>query len=150
LEKHRFYAGLKGKPANHIIDNNEVHPDWSHERKAAEVEFYLAKKIGEDLVRTYPGRQWMVDVDSRNEIIIIVMPSLTKREGYHLHMRRDNLAALIPRCRKAAGEILERFNVSRSRLTVPDEQILALPRDLRDDAVAPGRYETNMKFNRGR
>lgn len=142
--KKRFYQGEKG--ATPIVDFNTVLPEMSHEKKAGELEFYLAKKIGEDLVKTYPGRQWMVDVDSRNEIIVICMPALSKREGYHLHMRRDNLAALLPRCRKAAGEILERFNMSRTRLVDPFD-VEALPRDAQDNVIAPDRFKINHKWN---
>lgn len=147
-EKHRFYPGLKGKPQNHIQDFNQALPDWSHERTMAEMDFYYAKKIGEDLVKTYPGRQWMVDVDIRNQLVVIVMPALSKREGYHLHLRRDALAALIVRCRKAAGEILERFNVSRGRLVKTLDEIEALPRDARDDVIARDRFTNlTMKHN---
>lgn len=148
MEKHRFYTGLKGKPANHIQDFNTVMPDWSHERKAAEVEFYIAKKIGEDLVATYPGRQWQVNVDTRNNMVIISMPALSKREGYHLHMRRDTIASLLPRCRKAAGEILERFNQSRTNRIVTPDKFDELPRDVQDNVIAPDRHrEMTMKWN---
>ena len=146
MERSRFYAGDKGKPQNHIQDYNAPVASQSHEDKAAAVEFWIAKRIGEDLVRTYPGRQWMVNVDTRNEVIIICMPALSKKEGYHLHMRRDTIAELLPRCRRAAGEILERFKQPRSRIIDPFD-IDQLPRDLRDDVIAPDRYDTNMRWN---
>jgi hypothetical protein len=146
MEKSRFYAGDKGKPQNHIVDFNEAKPVESHEEKAAQVEFWIAKRIGEDLVKAYPGRQWNVNVDTRNEIIIICLPTLSKKEGYHLHMRRDNLAALLPRCRKAAGEILERFKMSRSKIIDPYD-IEQLPRDAQDNAVTADRFDINMKWN---
>lgn len=149
MEKSRFYAGDKGKPQNHIQDFNAPVAAESHEDKAAAVEYWIAKRLGEDLVKTYPGRQWSVNVDTRNEIIVICMPALSKKEGYHLHMRRDTIAELIPRCRRAAGEILERFKQSRSRIIDPFS-VDDLPRDLRDDVITPDRYDTNMKFNRAK
>ena len=146
MEKSRHYAGDKGKPQNHIIDFNAPKAVESHEEQAAALEFWIAKRIGEDLVATYPGRQWNVNVDSRNEIIVICMPTLSKREGYHLHMKRDNIAKLVLRCRKAAGEILERFQMSRSKIIDPYD-IDQLPRDIRDDAVTADRFDLKTKFN---
>ena len=134
------------KAENPIIDFNAPKPVESHEEKAAAVEFWIAKRIGEDLVAAFPGRQWNVNVDTRNEIIIICMPTLSKREGYHLHMKRDNIAQLLPRCRRAAGEILERFQMSRSKIIDPYD-IDQLPRDVRDDAVTSDRFDLKTKFN---
>jgi hypothetical protein len=134
------------KAENPIIDFNAPSPVESHEDKAAAVEFWVAKRIGEELVRTFPGRQWNVNVDTRNEIIVICMPTLSKREGYHLHMKRDNIAQLLPRCRRAAGEILERFKMSRSKIIDPYD-IDQLPRDVRDDAVTSDRFDLKTKFN---
>ena len=149
MERNRFYAGDKGKPQNHIKDFNAPVAGESHEDKAAALEYWIAKRIGEDLVRTYPSRQWSVNVDTRNEIIIVCMPALSKKEGFHLHMRRDTIAELIPRCRRAAGEILERFKQSRSRIIDPFD-VDQLPRDMRDDAITPDRYDVNMRFNRAK
>jgi hypothetical protein len=137
------------KAENPIIDFNAPKPVESHEEKAAAVEFWIAKRIGEDLVAAFPGRQWNVNVDTRNEIIIICMPTLSKREGYHLHMKRDNIAQLLPRCRRAAGEILERFQMSRSKIIDPYD-IDQLPRDVRDDAVTSDRFQMDTRFNRAK
>ena len=139
------------KAENPIIDFNAPKPVESHEEKAAAVEFWIAKRIGEDLVAAFPGRQWNVNVDTRNEIIIICMPTLSKREGYHLHMKRDNMAQLLPRCRHAAAEILERFNVTRGRIIDP-QTLEAFPRDARGDAISPDGTEKSavQKFNRDR
>ena len=137
------------KAENPIIDFNAPKPVESHEEKAAAVEFWIAKRIGEDLVAAFPGRQWNVNVDTRNAIIIICMPTLSKREGYHLHMTRDNIAQLLPRCRRAAGEILERFQMSRSKIIDPYD-IDQLPRDVRDDAVTSDRFQMDTRFNRAK
>lgn len=99
------------------------------------IEFWTAKQIGTALVRKYPGRQWHVDVDARNETIVIGCPSVSKRKGYRLHMKRDCIATLIKRCEHAAGEILERYGVSRSRLIDPST-LENFDRDVYDDAIA--------------
>ena len=142
--KKRFYQGEKG--AAPIIDFNAPAPEESHEKKAALLEYHIAKKIGEDLVRTYPGRQWHVNVDTRNESIIIACPNLSKRMGYRLNMRRDNIAALLPRCRKAAGEILERYGVSRGRIIDP-YAIEDMPRDFQDNVISEDARHTVDKWN---
>jgi hypothetical protein len=121
---------VKGRDS--VTDYNAPQTGESHEQKDMRVEFYIAKKIGEDLCRTYQNRQWHVDVDSRNEVVVIGCPSLSKRMGYRLHMKRDTVADLIPRCRRAAGEILERFGVARSRLIDP-ATLETFQRDVRDD-----------------
>lgn len=99
------------------------------------VEFWIAKQIGTDLCRTYPNRQWHVDVDAAGQVIVIACPSLSKRMGYRLHMKRDNVAQLIPRCRRAAAEILERFGVSRGRIIDPST-FEAFERNVYDDCIA--------------
>lgn len=146
MEKQRFYVGEKGRDP--ITDNNAPNLEDSHEQKAVRLEFWIAKQIGTDLMRTYPNRQWMVDVDSRNQIVVISCPSLSKRMGYRLHMRRDTVADLIPRCRRAAGEILERYGVSRGRIIDPGT-LETFERDVRDNAIAPDASEKHAveKFN---
>lgn len=147
MEKTRFYVGEKGKDP--MTDFNAPQKEASYEEKAMRVEFWMAKQIGTDLVKVYPGRQWLVDVDSRNGVIVISCPSLSKRMGYRINMKRDTIAELLPRCRKAAGEILERFGVSRSRIIDP-YTLESMPRDVRDDVVAPDATEKDAveKFNR--
>lgn len=133
MEKSRFYVGEKGKDS--VVDYNAPQAQESHEAQAMKVEFWIAKQIGEDLCRTFANRQWHVDVDSRNQVIVIACPSLSKRLGYRLHMKRDTVADLIPRCRRAAGEILERFGVSRSKIIDP-ATLETFDRDVRDDVKA--------------
>lgn len=145
MEKSRFYVGEKGRDP--MTDFNAPQPEASHEEKAIRLEYWIAKQIGTDLVKHYPNRQWLVDVDSRNGVIVISCPSLSKTKGYRLHIRRDTIAELLPRCRRAAGEILERFNVTRGRLVDP-YSLEAIPRDVRDDAVSSDSMDLVEKFNR--
>jgi hypothetical protein len=99
------------------------------------IEFWTAKQIGQALTRKYPNRQWHVDVDARNEVIVLGCPSVSKRKGYRLHMKRDNVATLIRRCEHAAAEILERYGVSRSRLIDP-ATFENFDRDVYDDPIS--------------
>lgn len=144
MEKTRFYVGEKGK--SQILDHNGMRPGDSHEESAMRVEFWMAKQIGTDLVKHYPNRQWHVDVDTRNQTIIISCPSLSKREGYRLHIKRDTIAELLPRCRHAAGAILERFNVTRGRIVDP-YSFEDMPRDVRDDVIHRDRKDTVDGWN---
>jgi hypothetical protein len=99
------------------------------------IEYWTAKQIGTALMRKFPNRQWLVDVDCRNETVVITCPSVSKRKGYRLHMRRDVLATLIKRSEHAAAEILERYGVSRSRLIDP-ATFENFDRDVYDDCLA--------------
>jgi hypothetical protein len=135
MEKTRYYPGEKGKAP--IIDFNAVNPGESHEVKSAQLEYWFAKQIGTDLARTYKNRQWHVDVDARNRIVIISAPSLSKLFGYHLHLRDgETIPQLLVRTRKVGGEILERYNVTRARSTDPLIIEEGLPRDARDNVVS--------------
>lgn len=148
MEKTRFYVGEKGKDSNHMQDFNAPQAEESFESKAIQVEYWMAKQIGTDLVKHYPNRQWGVDVDSRNGVIVISCPSLSKREGYRIHIKRDTIADLLPRCRRAAGAILERFNVTRGRIIDP-YTFEAMPRDVRDDVICADRKDTVEAWNVG-
>jgi hypothetical protein len=118
-----------------VVDYNAPQPGMSYEQKAMNVEYWIAKQIGTDLCKHYPNRQWHVDVDCANQVIVIACPSLSKRMGYRLHMKRDTVADLLPRCRRAAGEILERYGVSRTRIIDP-MTMEEFPRDMRDDVIS--------------
>lgn len=123
----------KGKDS--VVDYNTPQADESFEKKAMNLEFWIAKQIGLDLCKTYPNRQWHVDVDSRNGVLVIACPSLSKRLGYRLHLKRDTVADLLPRARRAAGEILERFGVTRSKIIDP-ATMESYDRDVHDDVIA--------------
>jgi hypothetical protein len=144
MEKKRTYVGEKGKQ---ILDYNAPQVGESHDENAMRVEYWIAKQIGTHLMKHYPNRQWGVDVDVRNHIIVISCPSLSKRMGYRLHIGRDTVVDLLPRCRKAAGEILERYGVSRARIIDP-MTLEAFPRDVRDDAISKDAAATVEKWNR--
>ena len=134
MEKTRFYPGEKGKDA--VVDYNEPQKSASFEYTAEQVEFSIGKQIGTMLCKVYPNRHWHVDVDVRNEVIVIGCPSLSKTLGYRMHTRCDSMPELLNRAKMAAGEILERYNVTRARVIDP-AMFDDMPRDVRDDVIAP-------------
>lgn len=138
-ERATLIGATKGKPP--VLDANELRPHESHETHHAKLEYYIAKKIGEDLVRHYPGREWCVNVDCRNAMVVISCQSVSLTKGYHLPMRRDTISDLQVRARKAAGEILERYGVSRGRLINPDT-LEAMPRSGRDEVIVKSAADT--------
>jgi hypothetical protein len=122
----------KGKDS--VIDYNEAQAGGIAQDRMR-LEFWIAKQLGEDLCATYPNRGWNVDVDIENEVIVVSCPSLSKRMGYRLHIKRDTVKELIPRVRRAAGEILERYGVSRGKIIDP-ATLETFERDVRDDAIS--------------
>lgn len=131
----REYIIGETKGQESVVDYNTPQAQESFEKTAMNLEFWIAKQIGLDLCKTYPNRQWHVDVDSRNGVIVIACPSLSKRLGYRLHIKRDTVADLLPRARRAAGEILERFGVSRGKILDP-MTLESFERDVRDDVIS--------------
>ena len=131
----REYIIGEQKGRNSVIDYNEAQAGGLAEDRMR-LEFWISKQLGEDLCRTYPNRGWQVDTDIENEVIVVSCPNLSKRMGYRLHIKRDTVKELIPRVRRAAGEILERYGVSRGQILDP-ATLESFERDVRDDAIAP-------------
>ena len=133
MSREYIIGETKGRDA--VVDYNEPQADLSYEEKAKNVEWWIAKQLGEDLCRTYPNREWGIDVDTKNCMVIVKCESLSKLKGHHLHMKGNTIKELIPRVRKAAGEILERYGVTRGRILDP-ATLETFERDVRDDAIA--------------
>lgn len=116
-------------------DFNEISVFELGSVKRAKLEMWIAKNIGTALVKHYPNRQWGVRVDLEGYMVIVTCDSISLRKGYHIHMLNRSIGQLCDRAKEAAGEILERHGVSRSRKF--DADILeALPRDVQDEVVA--------------
>jgi len=130
----RHYQGEKGR--NPLVDYNHLvlTEGMSEEEQRARLEFYIAKKLGTALVAKYPGREWGIIVDTEQGVVVVQCPSVDKQKGYHLHIKGDTIAQLIPRVEKAAGEILERYGVSRARIIDP-ATLETFKRNVRDDVV---------------
>jgi hypothetical protein len=103
--------------------------------KRAKLEMWIAKDIGTTLVKHYPNRQWGVRVDLEGKMVIVTCDSVSLTKGYHIHMLNRSIGQLCDRAKQAAGEILERHGVTRSRKFDADI-IETLKRDFRDEVVA--------------
>ena len=78
-------------------------------------EMQIAKVVGESLVRTYPNRQWGVQIDIDGGMAIVTCPSLSVAKGFHIALDGKNVIELVEAARRGAGEILERYGISRRR-----------------------------------
>jgi len=126
--------GINGREIT--ADYNKIYLHEGTDERRAKLEMFIAKRIGERVARAYPNRQWMIDVDLPNQMVCVQCPSVSLTKGYHLHFRNRTIHDLQLAAVKAAGEILERHNVSRSNVFNPDI-LETLPRDLRDDVIGP-------------
>lgn len=107
----------------HILNTREITADYNEinifeddDKKQAKLEMWICKQIGDTLVRTYPNRQWGVEVDIPGQMVIIMCPSLSLEKGYHISMMGDRtINDLQQRAIRAGGEILERYGISRDR-----------------------------------
>jgi hypothetical protein len=131
----REYIIGETKGRRSVVDYNAIDTGKSHEATIAAMEYYYAKQIGSALMYVYKNRNWMVDVDIRNQMIVIGAPDLSKVKGYYLPIKQDALVELCKRAVRAGGEILERYNLSRAMNVDPDSFEM-LPRDFRDDAIS--------------
>lgn len=104
--------------------------------RRAETEMRIAKTIGTTLVQVYPNRQWGVAVDTTGGIVTVTCPSVSLVKGYIIHMADRTVHQLTERAKMAAGEILERYALSRAR-KFDDDIIETLDRDFRDEAIGP-------------
>ena len=117
------------------FNNIEVGEEDDEHKKVAQRQWRIAQAIGARLVRAYNNRQWKVIVDIKGGMLIIACDSISNHKGYHIHMNGKELHELEEAAIGAAGEILERHNLSRLKLFNPDV-IEDLPRDLNDDVIA--------------
>lgn len=126
---------IPGGGAQVVNDYNEVNLLEMDDVKQAKVESWIAKTIGTDLIDHYPNRQWGVQVDVFGQMVVIMCPSVSQEKGYYLSMEGRSLKDLVTKARWAAGEILERYNVSRARLFNPDH-LETLARDAKDEVIS--------------
>ena len=88
-----------------------------------------AKNIAEHLTKHYPGHLWAIQV--YQGLVIIKNLALSGDWGFVLHQNKmDNDGVDIVR---AAGELLERYNLSRGRLI--ENQINDLKQDYKGEII---------------
>ena len=101
----------------------------------AKKERMLAQTIGTVLIRKYPGRQWGVQVDLTGGMMNIQCPSLSLEKAYYVSLAGRTVHDLEKRATKAAGQILERYGLSRNKNFDPDI-IETLDRNYKDEVVS--------------
>lgn len=126
--------GLNGREIT--ADYNKIFLHEGTEERRAKLEMFIAKRIGEHVAQTYPKRQWSVEVDLDAQMVVLMCPSVSTQKGYHLHFHTRTIHDMQLAAAKAAGEILERHNISRASAFNP-EVLETLARDLRDNVIAP-------------
>ena len=76
-------------------------------------ELLLSKKVGEHLNKHYPGHLWAVHV--RGGVVMVQNLLLSGKWGFIL--KEKDLDPDLKMVMRAGGELLERYNVSRGRLS---------------------------------
>lgn len=125
----------RGKFSREIaVDYNEVNLLETPAAKQAKIEMWIAKNLGDALMRVYPNREWGIRVDIDGAVVIITCDSLSVEKGYHIHMIGRTIRQLEVKAINAAGEILERHNITRNKHI--DEDIFeTLKRDSGDNVI---------------
>lgn len=131
----QLLPGTKRGPDTVWADYNEINVNDTTEERRAKLEQWIAMRIGNVLMEHYNQREWKVMVDIDNQMLIIGCDSICNYKGYHLHMNKYSMEELERRSVQAAGEILERHNIARSRKFNPD-QLETLARDAFDSVIA--------------
>ncbi len=79
-------------------------------------EFNLCKDAGDALAQAYPGHLWVVHPEGNGSIIVVRNVSLSGQWGFVLHVPAIYSASDFKKqVLMAGGEILERFEMSRSK-----------------------------------
>ena len=115
-------------------DYNEINLEDSDDERRAKLEQWIAMRIGSALMRVYNQREWKVMVDIPGGMMIVACDSICNFKGYHIKLDKT-IDKLEKRAIMAAGEILERHNISRNRKFNPDN-LEDLARDFRDSVIA--------------
>jgi hypothetical protein len=82
-------------------------------------ERWLAHAVGRSLKKAYPGRDWLVRIDLAGQVASIHCPHISTQWGYMVHLDQS-LHIIQKKSVYFAGELLERFRLSRSRTVEGD------------------------------
>lgn len=117
-------------------DDNEITQFDNAGTRLEKAESWIARNIGNALEKAYPDRDWRITVDAINGIVMIQAPLIEAEKGYFMHMKNKTIHDLERQAVKAAGEVLERFNLTRNKRWNP-EHLEDLTRDARGNAIGP-------------
>ena len=94
----------------------------------AAVEQWIFESVAARLMKKFPHFDWYIYVDCLNQQLIVSLPAVSTRKGYHIDMSGRNIHMLTIKAERAAAEILERHGLSRAKNADPRDNVLALPR----------------------
>ncbi len=92
----------------------------------------VARLIGAELVRRYPGRGWMVEADVRNGIAKIYNGHVSGQFGWILKLKDMREASFSADIAKIGGEMLERSGLSCGKFS--ESEVINLQRTLTGQA----------------
>lgn len=119
------------------MEGNVIQIYDDHGLQAALKQRRIRNAIGMALGRAYPTHPWHVSVSGDSTVAQIVCPKLTTQYGMTLHCNGDTLD-VERKAVRMAGELLERFRVSR---TVGD--FSGVRTNIRGEALGAARGEAN-------
>ena len=104
------YINLVGNDASILLANE-------HDAVQNAMDIAMAKQIAEALDAAYPGHLWAINVMGDQGVVTIHNMMLSAKYGYTLHLdKRYSASEMVTAAKRAAGEILERYNVARGRI----------------------------------
>ncbi len=83
------------------------------------------------LMKSFPGYEWLVNADDETGLINIFLPEMGGNNAYTLHITK--LDGNMRKVTRAGGEILERHNLKRNKMSEDDMAILE--RDFKGVAI---------------
>ncbi|MBU2708886.1 hypothetical protein KCM76_23025 [Zooshikella marina] len=95
-----------------ITDPDELHNALKEQR--------VVKEIQKTLTEYYPKRCWLVQVNVEGGIAYISNPQISASHGFAVHIN-TTMHDLKAKVKRFAGELLERFRLSRQRYAYGDE-----------------------------
>jgi hypothetical protein len=96
----------------------------SMQQNLADIE--LAKSMSAVLQRHYPGHSWAVNVDGAQGVATIKNFRLSGNWGFLLHLKQFSASEYEKRVVMAAGELLERYALSRGRFRQQELESVAV------------------------
>lgn len=123
----------RNKGRQPVQDYNQINLEDSDDIKTAKMEYWISKAVGAKLEQKYSGREWGVRVNIPGSMVEIFCFALSGTHAYHLKLN-CTLKELQRKALKAAGEILERFNVTRNKKYDTDITE-AFDRDIKGDVI---------------
>lgn len=117
-----------------VIDYNQIVGDISEYQEGV-ANNNLGKLVCMALHRAYPFRDWSVYADCRGGIIGVKLDSVDGSNGFIIKLAHNTLHDIEEMAKKGAGEILERFNLSRTSGKNFNDEVKSLKRDARGNAL---------------